>query len=545
MSTMHLRISLPPRSSQPTAGAGVRPEEMDRWLANLPLINVAETTLHLSHQLIGLNRTTLDDRQRLRLLESMRVPVQHITRELRKTYIGLPLPLTDKGKQVSAQVKLLATEMAYGYKLIIFNSTALANIEKADRHVLSVSLHRAVRYLTDILFLGYELYNPPPEGTWHEIHQLYRYAEMLSITDTALDDRLNDTVPNVSVAAAYKQALLLDFSDPYHLPSRMLAQIYRYLNRYAPLAQLSPGISALKTHCQFLLNLDNDRAGAMNTDASPITTEMRYRLLNTTELARHIHQQLTQLQAGHTPVADSFEKDFFTRLGQDILYRLIQAWGVNPKRTFARTVCNKDCKADVAFGIAVINRCVNGEPFQQSSNEMGPPLRRTAIAADNGPRAVKRPGSDPSTSQWEQTDESAGGYALARSGAIPEPVRVGDLLSRRNTGSQGAWEIGVVRWARTSGADSIELGVQRLSPMAAAVAIMPLDDSQDRYLLALSLPEVKPTKQPATLISPRGFFKPNRILYLDDGFRTRQIRAVKLIELSGVFERFQYESIQG
>jgi hypothetical protein len=541
---MYLKISLPPRPAPGGAEPEVRPAEMERWLANLPLLNVAETSQHLLRQLIGLNRTTLEDRQRLRLLEAMRKPVQHITRELRKSYIGMPLPLPDKGRQVAAQVKLLATEMAYGYKLIVFNSTALQNIDSADRQMLALAIHRAIRYLTDILFLGYELYSPPPEGTWHEIHQLYRYAEMLNITETPLDDVLNESLPKVSAGCAYKTALLLDFSDPYHQPSRMLAQIYRYLNRYAPLAQLSPGITSLKAHCQFLINLDNDRAGAVNTEASPITTEVRYRLLNTTELARHIHQQLTQIQAGHVPDADGLEKGFFSRIGQDILYRLIQAWGVNPKRIFTRIPCSKDCKAEIALGIGVINRCVNGEPFQPSTNEVGPQPRRTAIGGTTDPNGfrgrVLGQSSQP-TSTWELADESAGGYALARSGAQPEPVRVGDLLARRSPIAHNSWEIGVVRWARSSGADSIELGVQRLSPLAAPAAVMPLDETEDRFTLALALPEIQAMQQPASLITPRGFFKPNRILYLDDGYRTRQVRAVKLVELSGVFERFLYE----
>ena len=89
-----------------------------------------------------------------------------------------------------------------------------------------------------------------------------------------------------------------------------------------------------------------------------------------------------------------------------------------------------------------------------------------------------------------------------------------------------------------------EIGVQRVSPGAAAVAIMPLEDSQERYYLALALPEVHAMKQPATLITSRGIFKSGRILYLDNSYRTRQIKAVKLVELSGAFERFQYETIE-
>ena len=542
---MHLRLSLPPRTDTPDSNIEIRPAEVERWLKGLPLLNVAESTQLLTRQLIGLNRMALDDKPRLRLLESLRGPIQHVSQALQKTYIGLPLPLTDKARQTVVQVRQLHTEMAFGYKLIAFNSTAITRLDHAQTSVVGLAIHRAIRYLTELLFRSYELYGPPPEGVWYEIHQLYRYAELLGITDAPLDDKLNNALPQVSINHAYKQALLLDFSDPYHLPAFLLAKIYRYLDRWAGIAQLSPGVAALKSHCQFLLNLDHDRAGAVNTETSAITTEVRYRLLNTTELARVVHQQLMVLQAGQQPDPEGLEKDFFTHLGHDMLLRLISAWGVNPKRVFTRSP-RSNRRSQVAIGIDAINFHINGERFVPSSSEVGPQPRRTALGPGNGtPNRVAQPDAFPASVLWELTDESAGGYALAKSGTHAETVRVGDLLTSRPDSGDGGWEIGIVRWVRTSGADNIEIGVQRLSPGAAAVAIMPLEESQERYYLALALPEVHAMKQPATLLTPRGFFKAGRILYLDNSYRTRQIKAVKLVELSGSFERFQYEMIEG
>ena len=545
MSTMHLRLSLPPHTDAPTTGIEIRPAEFERWLKQLPLLNVAESTQLLTRQLMGLNRMVIDDKTRLRLLELLRGSVQHVSQALQKTYIGLPLPLTDKTLQTVAQVRQLHTEMAFGYKQIAFNFTAIPRLDAVQAGIASAAIHRAIRYLTELLFRSYELYGPPPEGVWHEIHQLYRYAELLNITDAQLDDKLNNTLPNVSINHAYKQALLLDFSDPYHLPAFLLAKIYRYLDRWAGVAQLSPGVAALKSHCQFLINLDHDRAGAVNTQTSAITTEIRYRLLNTTELARVVHQQLLVLQAGQQPDPEGLEKDFFANLGQDMLLRLISAWGVNPKRLFTRSP-RSNRRSQVTVGINAINFHLNGERFIPSTSEVGPQPRRTALGPGSGtPNRVHQPEAYPDSALWDLTDESAGGYALAKSGNHSGTVRVGDLLASRPDSGDGGWEIGIVRWVRTSGADNIEIGVQRVSPGAAAVAIMPLESAQERYHLALALPEVHAMKQPATLLTPRGFFKAGRILSLDNSYRTRQIRAIKLVELSGSFERFQYEIIEG
>jgi hypothetical protein len=544
MSAMHLRLSLPPRSDTPDSNIDIRPAEVERWLKSLPLLNVAESTQLLTHQLVGFNRMALDDKLRLRLLETLRASVQHVSQALQKTYLGLPLPLTDKSRQIVNQVRQLHTEMAFGYKLIAFNSTATTQLDQAHKTVVGVAIHRGIRYLTELLFRNYELYSPPPEGTWYEIHQLYRYAELLGITDALLEDRLNDTLPQVSINHAYKQALLLDFSDPYHLPARLLAKIYRYLDRWAGLAQLSPGVAALKSHCQFLINLDHDRAGAVNTETSAITTEVRYRLLNTTELARIVHQQLMELQAGRQPDPEGLEKDFYANLGNDMLVRLINAWGVNPKRVFTRSP-RTNRKSQVVIGIDAINFFVNnGARFTPSTSEVGPQPRRTALGLDSGtPNRVQQADVRPVSTAWDLVDESAGGYALANSGPQPIAVRVGDLVASRPDSGGSGWEIGMVRWVRTSATTNIEIGVQRVAPGAAAVAIMPLEDPHGRYYLALALPEVSAMKQPATLLTPRGFFKSGRILSLDNSYRTQQIKATKLVELSGSFERFQYETM--
>lgn len=541
-SGMYLRLTLPPRSSTPASGLVTRLAEVERWLTSLPMLNLAETTHHLARYLTGLNRSALDDRQRLQILELLRTPVEHVSQGLARTYVGLPLPLTDKARHTTEQVRELQTEMAYGYKLVTFNSTAMARLDDRDKAWLAVAMQRAIRYLTALLFRHYEIYTPPPEGTWYEIHQLYRYAETINVVGLAVTDKLNITLPQSSVGHAYKQALLLDFSDPYHLPARLLDRIHHYLDRYASLATLTPGVVALKPQCQFLINLDNDRAGAINAGSSPITTEVRYRLLNTTELARTLHQQFQALTAGQQPEADGLDKDFFRHIGFDLLARLINAWGVNPKRIFTRQE-RTGRRMDAVFGVEAINYFVNGaERFCPSTNEVGPMPRNYTPGIAGGAHNRVKQAETVKHSLWGLADESAGGYALAHRDAPGEPVRVGDLMAARSQ-EDGGWETGSVRWVRASGTDGVEIGIQRMAPNAGAVAIMAVDDPQERYFLALALPEVKALKQPPTLVTARGFFKPGRLLSLDNGYRTRQVRASTLLELTGAFERFQYEFI--
>ena len=193
----------------------------------------------------------------------------------------------------------------------------------------------------------------------------------------------------------------------------------------------------------------------------------------------------------------------------------------------------------MATGIDAINFFVHGAvEFACSTTEVGPPPRRNQISGTleaNYDSGVKW-----QNVQWDLLDESAGGFSLRKVNAQLEKVRVGDLIATRAPLQHVHWSISVVRWVRSAGPGDIEFGAQRLAPSADAIAILPADTENGEFKMALLLPEVKALRQHSTLITPRGMFGPGRQLILDNGYRTHQIRATKLINVTGSFEQFQF-----
>lgn len=536
MCAMDIHFSLPEIIK--SEASAPRPLELKRWLTNLPVLNTVETSQMLFKSLAALNRSEMDDSLRAKLLDLYRLPISAICGESQKLYIGLPLPLPEKNKLVVARVRQFQTEMSDGYKRIVLHVSRKPRLSNADRESLAFAIQRAIYYLTQVLAKSFELYAPSPEGTWHEIHQLYRYAEVEGLTEMPVEDELNITLPKSSISHAYKQALLLDFCDPYHLPARMLEKICRYLDRWASEAKLSMAMASLRPDCQFLINLTTDRAGVANIENQPVTTEAQYRLLTTLDLTRIMHRQLSALEAGSSPDPEGLGKDFFVNQGQEMLARLITSWGVNPKRYFTRNV-PRGAALKVATSIDAINFFVHGAvEFTRSTTEVGPQPRRTQISGARQPAAD---GSDKwKNVPWDLLDESAGGFSLGKSNAHTEQVRVGDLIATCVPQASAQWSISVVRWVRSAGPGDIELGAQRLAPSAEAAAILPADKENGEFKMALLLPEVKVLRQTTSLITPRGMFAPGRKLILDNGYRTHQIQATKLINVTGSFEQFRF-----
>ena len=533
---MDLRFALPDIThGTPTES---RPNQLKRWLADLPMLNVAEASQMLFRAISVLNRSEVEDRVRGKLMDLYRPPVRAICAEAGKLYIGLPLPLPEKNKLVVERVCQFQTEMAYGYKRMVSQAARKAKLSGAEKEDLAFAIQRALYYLMQVLAKSFELYASSPAGTWYEIHQLYRYAEIEGITEMPVADELNGTLPKSSISHVYKQALLLDFCDPYHLSVRMLEKIRRYLDRWASHTHISMAVAALRPDCQFLINLNNDRAGVVNIESQPITTEARYRLLTTVDLTQVMHQQLAALQMGPSPDPEGLEQDFFANQGEEMLLRLISSWGLNPKRYFPRSI-HQDRYLDVATGIDAINFFVNGATeFNRSTHEVGPQPRRTQIGGTLGLAAANQRVWQ--SVVWNLVDESAGGFSLRKSDPHLEKIRVGDLIATKAPHQNSPWNIAVVRWVRSTGPHDIDLGAQRLAPGGEAVALLPVDAVNGEYIKALLLPEVAALRQTPTLIAPRGLFKPHRALVLDNGYCTHPIHVTKLINVTATFEQFRF-----
>jgi hypothetical protein len=536
-----LNLNVPPLTKRMLSEVELRPARVAVIVSELPMLNVVETSRRLYSMIHVNNRIDIPNPIRLELLEIYRKPVHDLSVELQRQYLGQPIPLTERQNAAAEQDRQFQIEMAYGYKRVVLNNAATPAPTPDTRPPAETALmiQRAIRHLAEAIAISYEIYSPYPFGAWQEIHTLYHHAETLGLADVQIADPLNKTLPTSSVAHVYKQALLLDLADPYHLPARLTEKVQHYLDRWANLALLLPANQTFDPTCQFLIDRNADHAGIANTHDTKIDAPGQYRLLNTVELARLVHSHLTTLSNSERPNPDGLEDAFFTDNMTDLMRRLLNVWGLHPKRSFRRNRSNEQ-KMDVAIGINAINFWLNGcSRFVVSSAFIGPMPQRKAGPTD--PEKEITPDLEFST--WSVLDESAGGFSLSIQGNIRARIRVGDLLAVRMSGADSTWSLAAVRWARSPNSSELEIGAQRIAPGAEAVVIKLTTDEgkESDFLPAMRLPEIKALNQAPSLITHRGVFRPQRQLYLDDGLRRHHIVATQAIEVTSAFERFQFQ----
>jgi hypothetical protein len=248
------------------------------------------------------------------------------------------------------------------------------------------------------------------------------------------------------------------------------------------------------------------------------------------------------LSRGEMPPAEGLRENFFQECGQDLLRRLVNDWGVNPQRMFRRSK-ETGHRMEIAIGMDRVNYWINGgKKFVVSSTFVGPMPQRNVLSTESGKQKdIRIPGRELST--WDVDDEGAGGLALSKSGDIKLHIQVGDLLITRTPGEGNPWTVGVIRWVRSTGVSHIEIGVQHLAPNAEPVVIKTVNEQGEEsdFLPALLLPEIKPLKQPQTLITNRGVFRPDTGVFMDNGYRLYRIAPTRLIEANHSFEQFGFD----
>lgn len=555
---MDLQVSLPQIVEGDRTEVETRPGKLATWLSSLPLLNLAETSQKVFQSLSATNRSRLDDKDRLKLLETYRESVATLCAELEKEFIGQSLPLPQKALLAASRARGFQIEMAYGYKFLTKTLAENINGKIKDKVAsqLALSTQRAIFYLANSLYYSYISYHPPVPGVWREIHRLYDFAATLQANDIEVEDHLVAPKGQSSVTAVYKKALLLDLSGPYHLPARSVKNIYQCLNTWGSLATLSTAEDLPKMGCQFLLDRTRDSAGEVYDNGQINKSNIKqYQILNTLELARHVHSRLKTVKAGQVPEENGVKHGIYTEENtKEFLTRLVNAWGVNPKRSFRR-VSKKGDEIDIAIGVESINLWLNGgERLVLSSEFVGPmPQKKkfgTYYLKETDSPDISLPDQMQNNPElaiivWNVIDESAGGLALSCKKAGQHKIKVGDILSLR-TGKDGHWEIAVVRWIKNTDVDTVSIGVQRMAPDAVAVAINVVNEEgkDTGYKPALLLPAMPALKQPPTIVAEKSTLQHGQAFFMDNGFQLNEAKAVRVTESTTAFERFEFSIVQ-
>jgi len=561
-------LDLPRREKPGRLAFNASTPAIQAWIDDLPLLNTDRTLVLVSGALDQLNSLDIPPQQRHEALELLSTSVICIIDALKKAFLGKQLPLQPDNLRQATQAMELCNRMAIGYRVVVDD----AGSSDAQCPLLCTAIHRAIRYLSEVLLTSYQIYVQYPAGLWDIIHALFGLAEELRLSTLLVTDNTLHTAASSSIETIYKQSLLLSLACPYRLRQNEIHYVYNGLLEWATASRLYQ-INTTQKLGLFAVNLRSDLPPAYRSLHEDLHAGGNWRILDTSEMA-HRMQQVISAQAGSTARTSG--------LGDaQTMQRLMLAWGVMPKRKFNRY--RQDASIQLVMGLNSIHRLSATPTVEEDHKKNGitetihdhqylqdPTFEittriNTVIPSDKGNGTSEKANGSPDkllrgaysaasggtnpVELWKMENLSAGGFCLLWDSESASCAQVGELVSilSREENDKDNRQLGVIRWMKFTPEHGLELGIQLLSPGATAVwaYVCENDLRPSNKLQGILLPEIKAINQPASLLLPSLPFRTGCNSTLENQGRKEAIILTRQLENTGTFAQYNFTPAAG
>jgi len=509
------------------------------FISGLPLTNARLAQPSLAALLTALEATPLQGAAYLDVLEAARVPVHFVQDDLALRYAAKPLPPTASEEETFLQVLQLwqAMERAYAKVATLGAEDPLVQLRMA------LICQRCVYYAGRVLIEYLRARREPAPGAWLDLHGYYDTADEWHLADELVQDPLNETQGKASASEAYAAVLLIDLSNPYSRGSREFGWIVRWAERFAPFAKVELNVG-VDTARAFGVDLMQDQ-GVRPLDI--LTTRSTVRHFDTARLNPDMHQLLAQLRENVSPASLGLGANLEREPAARLLVQLYRPWCLHavPRRFQRRDTTGV---AQLCLGFEAMHYHVNGDEFLQpehvriySRGDMDRIWTFRDQLDPTQPLKIRESQINYPLEEWAMADQSVSGFRLQRRTA-GERIEHSQLIALKpNDGGQ--FLLAQVSWYLMRNASiEINIGVYVLPGVPQGVAIRatgPMVSPSEQYIRAFLLPDLPALKEQGSLLLPRGWYQPKRIIEV---FTDRQITVElgDLLTQGADFERVSY-----
>ena len=599
--TLGLRV---PEQTPPAEGSiFLEPRTTSDWIAALPLANIGETARQVYTTLVDFNRCDLPVLVRAKVVEIFRPTVAYVCRNLRRHYMEMGFPLSQKAWKTIILSRELNNELATSYKTIVERMLA-GDAERFDRKLLVIALHRAIHFLSQVYLQACLSYTAPPPLLWKEVNALFAFARQNKIHRVPVKMHNEEIVETSTIEDSYKALMLFATATPSRLRQVHLVAAFRKTLEWAP-------------HARFLaLNEDAPDKGALNVnlgvDEQPIHNALRMPTAGRHVVILDVRALIQKLQKEHDQIPPDGSRQAqldHSQISRALLRQLIHSWHTPAERQFVRTqlrfalqvLCGlpaihshlmqeapEEDAPNPSNGFSGLSLSLETDTYRASETNKGnllgrvadsrsakqhspsdenggmlfgrPPAVRTSIPFTNSPSGDWL---DSSLTENEQSravelttmNESAGGYCVrwTSDNRLPK-VKVGDLIGISGGSGQPHYSLGMTRWLNCGSQTEVDVGLHIVSTHvqavnaypAAAEGKVPLRKKTDPIPSLLLDPPPRNTKdgKPSVVLGSTAHTLGTYLWIEEPGNRELHlIRLTRVIDSSGAFVRFGFDHI--
>lgn len=468
-----------------------------RWLEQLQLTN-----LHLAHeklltQINELNRYPMRGLERLDTLERLRETVSHVQDHYAGKLLDKPLPLNDRELAVFHSIVQLWKAMVTGYQRCL--QSYIAGEKSLAGHG-ALLCQRCLQYsgleISEYLRSGYEF----GARLWRQLHELYAYAEQQGLHLTEVADPVSSHP--LHCTGSYVKTLLACGACPAQLTRRQLQQMDSWLSIWCSSIALTSSCHRSKNDAQPLaVDLSGTR-GLQRIDALPHSHTLRY--LPMVPLSKQLRVNIILLQQGQIP--PELGEQFNSHDCIELLTHLHRCWCESPRMQLRKPAALHATLCNTAEGIYAE---LTGQPFTRQRID-GLALKQIEVLGHALPANRERTHADHPPENWVIENEHVMGAQLIRSDATGARLRAGQLVALHHAQHQ---MLGAISWAKVTLQGQLQIAIKYFPGRALAVRIGKSGINPDASEApAFLLPAIPALNIPASLVLPRSWFQPKRVI---------------------------------
>ncbi len=516
-----------------------------QWLGQLQLTNLRMAHGVLRTQLGEFNLYPMPNAERMHTLELLRETVSHLQADYAKKLIAKKLPLNEDEFAILASVVGMWQDMVTGYQRCLQGYVA------GDKQLAAYGALLCQRCL---LYSGLQIFEHLRSGyefdgkLWYQLHALYAFSEEQGLQLEEVGDGLSGNTNPTSCRAAYAKLLLACYAYRADLTRNQVHLLDRWLTQWSSSITVERTYAMSKGDAAPLAVDLGSLLGLQSLQQASPSGNLCY--LAMAPLGKLLRVKAVLLQQGQSPEQLELGKGCNSADCAKFLDYLLNCWcegrgGRMAERGDVRQQAQICCGMESCFAY-IANR-----PFKQPAREASvDTLSRKQIAAfgrvlsdtDRPDLAVMGFVLE----NWQIQNESILGARLLREESAGVRLGPNQLVAVRPTNAN-AFMLGTVSWASVTQTGQLHMGVRYLPGLPQAVAMRATGINlsvSDKYVAALLLPAVSALKTPASLIAPRDWFRPGRVVEIVQVDKVKLNVKMELgVEKGSDYERISFSQV--
>jgi len=517
------------------------------WVSSLPLTDMGETTRQLFIGLTQFNQEPIAPQTRIDITEVILPYVKMVLENLDRHFLSRSFPLPERSQKIFDLKKSLLMETAGSYQLAALEMLTKRSVSKKR---LLLSIDRAIKYMSQVLMNGYEVYAKHDQTIWHDMHHLFLLACENKLEKKVAPNKDDANEERMSISDHYMLINMVALAAPNTLRQGEIKRVEEFFKICLKDVSLLSDSSSLKAKYAHIALLNSDEPASL-MPVSDLVNSPTSRIFDLSKVINHL-DQFVSLSAQ----SDLGTHDKWPMLNHSLAKRLVYVLTTIRNRRYKRfareeklsmairmlDVIEMIRENDVDSFAEQINDSVEEDNIYEAlANEEGVSSPWTEVDLD-----MLAEDRDVQLHSWQIENSSSGGYGLRQVKSEQSNARVGELVAVKDPKDEAdQWQIAVIRWMDSFKSIGLKIGLEILSLHGMMVQVDEINNreiSQKLPVEGILLPTIDGARKEANLIFPGFIFQVDDELTLTLGKRQQHIRITSVDDTVGSFSYCGYDN---